>query len=49
LLEINDVDLIALAEDELGHLGIPKTGLVSKMDARFQHPAHGNVGHRDSL
>jgi len=45
LLEVDDVDLVALAEDELGHLGIPETGLVPEVHTRFQHPAHSDVGH----
>jgi hypothetical protein len=31
-----------MAVDEGGHLGVPEAGLVSEMDARFQHVAHGN-------
>jgi hypothetical protein len=34
LLEIDDVDLIALAEDELGHLRIPESGF----GGRNAHP-----------
>src|SRR5439155_26882698 len=32
LLEIDDVDPAALAEDEAAHLGIPAAGLVAGMD-----------------
>jgi hypothetical protein len=46
LLEIDDVDPVALAEDEGGHLRVPEAGLVSEMDARFQHLPHGHAGHR---
>ena len=48
LLEIDDVDLVALSEDELRHLRVPEAGLVPKMHARFQHPAHRHVGHGTS-
>src|SRR6185503_6816573 len=41
LLEIDDVDLVAMAVDVRGHLGVPEAGLVSEMDAGFQHFAHG--------
>jgi hypothetical protein len=33
LLEIDDVDPVALREDEAAHLGIPTARLVSEMDA----------------
>ena len=33
LLEIDDVDPVALGEDEAAHLGIPAAGLVSEVDA----------------
>jgi hypothetical protein len=45
LFEVDDVDLVALAEDEFGHLWIPEAGLVPEVHTRLQHPAHGNVGH----
>ena len=35
LLEIDDVNLVALAENKGSHFGIPETGLVPKMHARF--------------
>mmetsp|Transcript_10610 Transcript_10610/g.43400 ORF Transcript_10610/g.43400 Transcript_10610/m.43400 type:complete len:264 (+) Transcript_10610:4265-5056(+) len=40
LLEVDDVDLVAMAVDIRGHLGIPEAGLVTEMDAGFQHLAH---------
>src|SRR5712692_10187176 len=40
LLEIDDVDLVAMTEDEGRHLRIPVAGLVSEMDARFEHLTH---------
>jgi hypothetical protein len=45
LLEIDDVDLVALAKNEGRHLGVPETGLVAEMHARFQHFTHGDVRH----
>jgi hypothetical protein len=30
-----------MAKNVGGHLGAPEPGLVSKVDARFQHVAHG--------
>ena len=49
LLEVDDMDLVALAEDVLGHLGVPEAGLVSEVDARLQHLSHGHAGHRRGL
>jgi hypothetical protein len=40
LLEVDDVDLVALAEDVLGHLRIPVARLVAEMDAGLQHLTH---------
>ena len=39
--QVDDVDLVAMTEDERCHLGVPEAGLVSKVDAGFQHFAHG--------
>jgi hypothetical protein len=41
------VDLVAVAEDEGGHLGVPETGLVTEVDACFQHLAHSD-GHMNT-
>jgi methionyl aminopeptidase len=41
LFEVDDVDLVAMAEDEGSHLGVPETGLVTEMDTRLQHLTHG--------
>jgi hypothetical protein len=30
LFQVDDVDLVAMAEDERGHLGVPEAGLVPK-------------------
>ena len=35
LVEVDDVDAVAGAIDELAHLGVPATGLVSEVDAGF--------------
>src|SRR5216117_3124317 len=40
LLEIDDVDLVAMTEDEWRHLRVPVAGLVAEMHARFEHLAH---------
>jgi hypothetical protein len=42
LLEVDDMDLVAMTENERRHLRIPVTGLVSEMDARFEHLTHGD-------
>ena len=47
-LQIDNMNAIALTENERCHFRIPKTGLVAKMHPRFQHPAHGDVGHGNS-
>ena len=49
LLEIDDVDPAALTEDEPLHLRVPPPGLVSEVDARFQHLPHGDDCHDLSL
>src|SRR5580765_5638151 len=40
LFQVDDVDLVAVAEDERRHLRVPVAGLVSEMDARLQHLTH---------
>ena len=45
LFQVDDVDPVALPEDERRHLGVPETGLMSEVDARFQHLPHGHAGH----
>jgi hypothetical protein len=42
LLEVDDVDLVAMAVDVRGHLGVPEARLVAEMDTRFQHFTHGD-------
>src|SRR5262249_20277212 len=43
LLQVDDVNAVALAEDVLLHLGIPALGLVPEVDARFEQLLHGDV------
>src|SRR5690606_10488775 len=38
--EVDDVNLVTVTEDVRGHLGVPVTGLVTKVDTGFQHFAH---------
>src|SRR3569833_1003881 len=40
LFQIDDVDFISFTKDVLSHLRVPETGLMSEMDARFQHLSH---------
>ena len=40
LLEVDDVNLVSFAENERSHLRVPEAGLMSEMDARFQHLSH---------
>src|SRR4029079_46547 len=45
LLEVDDVDLAARAEDVRRHARIPVTGLVAEMHASFEHLAHRDLRH----
>src|SRR5450759_4130853 len=45
LVQVDDVDAVALGEDEPLHLGVPATGLVSEVDAALEELAGGNNGH----
>jgi hypothetical protein len=36
------MDFVAVAEYVRGHPGIPEAGLMSEMDAAFQHFTHGD-------
>ena len=45
LLEINDVNPVALTENEALHFRVPTTGLVAKVNSGLQHLARGNNGH----
>src|SRR3569832_1551688 len=40
--QVNDMDLVAMTENERGHLGVPEAGLVAEMDTGLQHLAHGD-------
>jgi hypothetical protein len=40
LVQIDDVDAVAVTEDEPLHLGVPATGLVSEVHASFEQLAH---------
>ena len=41
LLQVDDVDAVALAVNVLGHLGVPAAGLVTEVDTGFQQLLHG--------
>src|SRR6185369_13135192 len=45
LVQIDDVDPVALTEDETTHLRVPAPGLVPEMDASFQQLLHAYDGH----
>ena len=45
LLQVDDVDAVALGEDEALHLGVPATGLVPEVDAALEELAGGDDGH----
>jgi predicted lipid carrier protein YhbT len=40
--QVDDVNFVAVTEDERGHLGVPEASLVTKVDAGFQHIAHSD-------
>src|SRR5690625_7734798 len=45
LHQVDDVDAVALGEDEAADLGVPASGLVHEMDAALQELAHGDDCH----
>lgn len=45
LEQVDDVDAVALGEDEALHLRVPATGLVTEVDAAFQQLPHRYDGH----
>jgi len=45
LVEVENVDAIALTENEALHLRVPLAGLVPEMNAGFQHLAHRDDSH----
>jgi hypothetical protein len=49
LLQIDDMDAVALAEDELAHLRVPAPGLMTEVNPGFQHGLHGYVDHSVNL
>jgi hypothetical protein len=40
LVKVDDVDSVALSKNELLHLRIPTTGLVTKVHTSFEHLTH---------
>jgi hypothetical protein len=44
LAQVENVDVVANAEDEAFHLRVPAVLLVAEMDARFEQLAHGKIG-----
>ena len=45
LLQIDDIDAVALGEDILRHLGVPAAGLVTEMHTCFEKLLHRNDCH----
>ena len=45
LLQVDDVDAVALGQDETLHLGVPTAGLVTEVNAGVQHFTHSYDGH----
>ena len=45
LLQVDDVDAVAVGEDEATHLRVPTTGLVAEVDTGIEKLAHGNDCH----
>ena len=45
LLQVDDVDAVALGHDEALHLRVPATGLVPEVDAALEELAHGDDCH----
>ena len=41
LLQVDDIDAVALGKNVGGHLGVPAPGLMSEMDARLEQLFHG--------
>ena len=44
LVQVDDMDTVALRVDIRLHLRIPALGLVSEVDARLQHLLHDDIG-----
>src|SRR5699024_11518170 len=49
LLQVDDVDAVALGEDEALHLRVPAPGLVPEVHAALEELAHGDDGHGSSF
>ena len=49
LLQVDDVDAVALGEDEALHLRVPTAGLMSEVNAAVEQLANGDDGHADAL
>ncbi len=49
LLQVDDVNAVALAEDVLLHLGVPALGLMPEVNSRFEQLLHGDSGQTTSL
>ena len=45
LLQVDDVDAAALAEDEAAHLRVPAACLVAEVDAGLQQLPYAYLGH----
>jgi hypothetical protein len=45
LLQVDDVDAVALGQDVALHLGVPTTGLVPEVHATVKQRLHGDDGH----
>jgi hypothetical protein len=41
--QVDDMNFVAVTEDERSHLGIPETGLVAEVNTGLQHLAHGST------
>ena len=48
LLQVDDVDPVALSEDVFLHLGIPALGLMPEVNTRFEQLLHGDVSQSTS-
>src|SRR5690606_39466353 len=49
LLQVDDVDAVALGEDEALHLRVPATGLVPEVDAALEQLTDGHDSGHDFL
>ena len=49
LLQVDDVDAVALGEDEALHLRVPTASLVAEVDTGLEELTHGNDCHGSSF